>query len=303
MKKWQPISAGLRAAAVCAVSLPAIAASVAVNERRVVDSRAVIEILDTAGHVAVQGWDKAEVEVTGTLGSEADHVELTESAGHLTLRVVGKGGGMHWTMGQSGTQLSVKVPAGASLIGRLTSADLTVGGVTGNQDMQSVSGDLSLAAASDVRVRTVSGDVHVTAASTSRAISVSTVSGDATLTGGGGELSFESVSGDAHINAGTLSRVGLKSVSGDMNVSLGLTADGHLDGESVSGHITLHFTGALPPADYDASTISGDLSTCTGRKGARQGYNPSSHLAFREGAATGRVRLTTKSGDISLCNH
>ncbi len=302
MKQWQVVLTGLLATVSFTASPSATAASAVVNEHRAVDPHGVVEIVDTDGKLSVQGWDKAEVEVTGSLGSEADRLDITETAGRVTIRVVGKGGFLHWVTGSAKTQLSIKVPAGASLVGKLTSADLTVGGVAGNQEIQSVSGDLSLAAASDVRVRTVSGDVRVTAATTSHVIAVSTVSGDATLNGGSGELTFESVSGDAHVKAGTLSRVALKSVSGDMDVSMGLTADGHVDGESVSGSITLHFVGALPPADYEASTISGDLSTCTGRKGARDDHNPSSRLAFREGAATGRVRLTTKSGDIRLCN-
>jgi len=145
--------------------------------------------------------------------------------------------------------------------------------------------------------------VKLNAGPESRLIEVQTVSGDLIIDGGGGEISINSVSGDGLLRVGGVARFKVKTVSGDFNVALTLAADGRFDAESISGDLNVDFAGALPPAEYDLQTFSGDLETCSGRKGAREGFGPGNRLNFREGAGTGRVRVDTKSGDVKLCMH
>ncbi len=292
------------AAVLVTASAYGAAAVKTVSEHRAVDAAAQVELIDTAGRIEVQGWDKPELEVSGTLGAEAERLEITQNGVRSTVRVVGKGiAGIHFGWGDAvATHLVVKMPKGGSLKAQVTSTDLRIQGLLGNQELQTVSGDITTAAAAETRIRTVSGDLHLDAAPTARLTQLSTVSGDATVTGGAGEFSFQSVSGDAHLKMGLLNRVNLKSVSGDLDATLGLSGDGRLEAETVSGDVQVSFAGALPPADYEVSSLSGDLSTCQGRKATQEGYGPGSRLVFREGAATARVRIDTKSGDVTLCS-
>ena len=197
----------------------------------------------------------------------------------------------------------MQIPAHSSLTASLVSADLSVTGVLGNQELRTVSGEVRTAAGHDVRVRTVSGDVRLTAGAGSRLVEIATVSGDVTVSGGAGELEVNTVSGEGMLTVGTLTRAHVKTVSGDFSITADLAPDGRLEAESVSGDMKVIFAGALPPAVFDLQSFSGKLSTCFGQKAAREGYGPGSRprLSFQEGAGSARVRIDTKSGDVSLC--
>jgi len=81
------------------------------------------------------------------------------------------------------TDLVVKVPAASSIAVNTVSADLTVRGLRGSQRLQSVSGDVETeAAAEDVECKTVSGNVRVNGSGQRGLLTVTTVSGDASVT-------------------------------------------------------------------------------------------------------------------------
>ncbi len=295
------------AAALATLVWPAglLAATKPVDEHRPAEAAGEVEIQNVAGRVDVVGWDKPEVAVTGQIGSGVERVEVTSAGSRTTVHVVGH----EWhglSLGLSGpgageADLVVHVPARSSVTAAVVSADLSVTGVAGDQRVHSVSGDITTTAQHEVHVRTVSGDVRVTAGPESRVIEVATVSGDLAVSGGAGELSVETVSGDGTLALGMLTRAHLKTVSGDMSLSADLAADGRLEAESISGDFRVSFAGAIPPAVYDIETFSGDVSTCFGRKAAHEGFGPGSRLSFQEGAASARVRIVTKSGDVTLC--
>lgn len=68
-----------------AVAAPATRA---VNERRPADPRGTVEIVNTAGRVSVAGWERPEVEVTGTLAELVERLEFTRSGTRTRVRVV-----------------------------------------------------------------------------------------------------------------------------------------------------------------------------------------------------------------------
>jgi hypothetical protein len=298
-----PIAAFLVALAAAPVASAAPATTV--DEHRAVDPQGQIEVINVAGRIEVVGWDKPELAVTGTIGSGVEKLDISTAGTRTTVRVVTRGShGI--TLGWSATtsaeaKLVLHVPTRSSLTAQLVSSDLVVNGIAGDQDVRTVSGDVNASAQHEVRIHTVSGDVKLSAGAESRLIDIGTVSGDLHVNGGGGELTINTVSGDGTINVGATSRAHLKTVSGDFGVALGLAADGRFEAESISGDLRVDFAGALPPAEYDLQTFSGDLETCSGRKGEREGYGPSHRLNFKEGAGTARVRIDTKSGDVHLC--
>jgi hypothetical protein len=308
MTAFRPVPIPAAAAfvlALCWAAPTPAAAPRPVDEHRQVDPQGSVEIINVAGRIDVVGWDKAELAVSGTLGGGVERLDITSAGAHTTVHVVAhESHGIHlgWNpVSAEEARLVVHVPQRSSLSVQLVSADLNVSGVAGNQELQTVSGDVSAAVQHEVRVHTVSGDVRLNAGAESRLIEVSTVSGDLQLKGGGGEVTINTVSGDGVVAVGATNRVRLKTVSGDFRASLGLAPDGRLEAESISGDLAIDFAGGLPPADYDLQTFSGDLDTCTGRKGVHEGYGPGTRLEFREGAGTARVRVDTKSGDVHLC--
>jgi DUF4097 and DUF4098 domain-containing protein YvlB len=287
----------LHAVLLCATALPALAATRSVDEHQSADPAGTVEIVNVSGAVEVVGWDQAVVAVSGTIGERVERVEVTGSGARVTVRVVLPKGNFHHDEGDA--HLRVQVPRMSALEVSLVSADLRVGGVSGDQHLQTVSGDISGEAGGNLQVNTVSGDVHLEAHD-ARSTRIKTVSGDTTLTGGAGEINVESVSGDAHLMLGEMRQAHFETVSGDLNIVGALDTSGQLEATTVSGDVNVNFS-AAPDADIDVQSFSGDISNCFGPKAVEQQYGPGSRLSFRSGKGGGHVHIDTKSGDVGLC--
>jgi hypothetical protein len=281
------------------LTLPAWGATRPFTAQKPADPAGTVEVVNVAGGIEISGWDQPTVDVSGTVGDKVERVDVTGSASHTTVRVVLPSGNS-WN-GDAEAHLKIRVPQKSALEVSLVSADLRVSGVTGNQHLQTVSGDIAGDASGELQVNTVSGDVRL-ATRNSHNAQIKTVSGDVNVTGADGDIQVNTVSGDATLSLGTLSRGHFESVSGDVNVSpAALAPSGQLEATSVSGDLGVHF-GALPDADIDVQSFSGDIRNCFGPKPIQQEYGPGSRLNFRNGKGGGHVHIDTKSGDVALCN-
>src|SRR5690606_23080862 len=100
------------------------------------------------GSVAVSGWDRDEIAITGTLGDGARPLKIEGGGSDLRIKVEGGGDKEGWfswgadsRMGPS--DLEVKVPKSAALKIGVVSANVTLSGVDGaSLDVESVSGKL-----------------------------------------------------------------------------------------------------------------------------------------------------------------
>ncbi len=282
-------------------------ASRAVNERRAADPRGTVEIANTAGRVSVTGWDRPEVEVTGTLGERVERLEFTSSGGRTVVRVVLLKGSHR--SGSGDAVLDIKVPGGSSRLSASTvSADLIVRGVLGEQQLATVSGNVDADLGREASARSISGDLRLGSRSGTTRLEVSSVSGTIRVEGQvGGRVEASTVSGDASFMLGSVSEAGFETVSGDLTVALALTPDGRLEAESVSGDVRFEFLGALPPARYELQSFSGDIELCTAARasiadeGGLRLDAASRKLEFRNAAGTARVEVETMSGDVRLC--
>ena len=294
-----PRSGRLILVALAALMVPwsLVQAGRAIHESRAADPQGEVEIFNLAGKVEVEGWDRSEIEVGGTADDGVDRVDVTGSGRRTSIHVVTRSA---HTWGSGGeAHLIVHVPAKSSLTVTLVSSDFEVKGVLGDLKVQSVSGNVKGEAGGDVRLATVSGNVHMKAAA-AKSIEVRTISGDIHLSGGGGEVDINTVSGTAVLDLADLSNGRFKSISGDMTVALSLAPAGRLESESVSGDVNLKFA-AMPAAEFDVQTFSGAIKNCFGPKPAESRYGPGSRLQFMNGEGHGHVRVNTKSGDARLC--
>jgi hypothetical protein len=268
-----------------------------ISETRAADPHAVIEINGVSGRMEVTGWDKPSVDVTGTVGNDVDRVEISGDSNHVAVQVVTRSGRL-WAMDGS-AQLTVHVPAAATVSTTLVSADFHTSGVTGDLEVHTVSGNATGEVGGNLRAKTVSGDVRLKARA-AKSLRVSTVSGDIEATGGDGESEITTVSGTTKITLGLQSRAHFKSVSGDITATLGLTSDGQLNSEAVSGDMSVTLRGAAA-ADFDLETHSGTIHNCFGPKPAEPHHGPGSRLMFKNGDGNARVHIVTHSGDVSIC--
>jgi hypothetical protein len=268
-----------------------------VHEQLAVDPQGAIEIVDVAGSIALSGWDRPEIEVTGTASDEVDRVEVTTSGSRSVVRVISRSGSAHG--GGNEPRLTVHVPAKSAVMVTLVSADLALGGLQGSVKLQTVSGAVTGDVGGDLRASTVSGSVRVTAAA-AKMIEVKTVSGTIHVSGSGGEVEISTISGDATLDLESITRGRFKSISGGLTAGFALAADGRFEGESVSGNLVVKFVGT-PAAEFDVQSVSGSISNCFGPKPKEAQYGPGSRLMFKSGEGNAHVQIETKSGDVSLC--
>ncbi len=287
----------------CALALlaypwPLAHAATSVDEHRAANPQGEVEIDNVAGSIDVQGWDKPEVAVSGTIGKDVERVDVTGDSNRTSIRVV-LPRGVHWNMNDGDAHLVIRVPTNSSVYASLVSSDLKVSAVRGALDLRTVSGNISGEGGGDLRVNDVSGDIHFTAMAAKR-IEAKAISGSIVLTGGNTDIEASSVSGDVHLTLGMVSRARFKSISGGLAATLTAAADAQIDGQSVSGDIKLDFAGE-PAADFDIQTLSGDIDNCFGPKPSEPRHGPGKRLTFKTGDTSARVHLTSNSGDVRLC--
>jgi DUF4097 and DUF4098 domain-containing protein YvlB len=257
-----------------------------------------VEVSNIAGSISVDGWDRNEVRVSGTLGRNVEELIFERDGDRITVKVkVPKRGGSGIA-----SNLRVSVPQGNSIDVATVSADIDVTAVQGEQKLEAVSGDIDTEAfEADVRASTVSGDVSIKGSGKDTEISGNTVSGDVTFYRLAGEVSAESVSGDVGIDEGSFDRAQFNTVNGDIEFAATLRPGGRLSAETVNGGVDLQFEGGVS-GRFDVDTFNGDIDNCFGPKPERTSkYAPGQELSFQEGDGDARINVSTMNGDISIC--
>jgi DUF4097 and DUF4098 domain-containing protein YvlB len=98
-----------------------------------------------------------------------------------------------------------------------------------------------------------------------------------------------------------VTRVDVRSVSGDLSIVAELGDDARVYATTTSGDIELEWLGD-GAADYRLSTFSGDIYNCFGpRPPDTDNRPPGVELRFSEGGSSARVEARTHSGDIDVC--
>jgi len=287
---------GSMLALACIAALPAHAAT-PINQTRPLDARGRVEIDNLKGRVEVRGWDRPEVKLTGSLGDGVEKlsVEGDGDALHIEVKYPSR------SNRSEPTTLILQVPLRADLEIDTVSADIDVGGMASrDMSLQSVSGNITAnGAPRRAKVESVSGDARLTFNSGN--VEVNTVSGDVTLGGRlNDEVSVETVAGDVRVDTKGEKIANFRggTVSGDIQVRMGLAADGVVKMETVSGDLLL-----LVPRDLSAQvsgeSFSGDLKA-PGAKVKREEFGPGSSFRAGYGAGKGQIRLESFSGDAEL---
>lgn len=266
-----------------------------INETHPLAADGKLSVSNTAGTIVVRGWDRNEVAITGTLGDDAEKLDISGDAKTLTV-VVRYPSNLHGNIDE--TQLELRVPARTRLTVDAVSADVRVSDISGPVEAKSVSGDVELTVGSgEITASTVSGDLNVRAPAFKT--SLNSVSGDLTASGLRGTLSADTVSGNLSLDGGTFRSLKLQSVSGDLDLKLGLESDAKLSAETLSGDIGLKLTTA-PDAKLTMKTFSGDL-----HNGYASGHDddddePRHNLSATLGGGHGSINLHSFSGDVEI---
>ncbi len=257
-----------------------------------------VQVSNISGEITVQGWKRDSVEVTGTMGRNVEELILERDGDKILVKVkVPRNGGRGID-----SDLHINVPQNSSLNVGTVSADIDVSDVNGEQSLHTVSGDVTTEhAGGEMKAESVSGDVEVSGDGADGDIYASTVSGDVTLFRVGGEVKAEAVSGDVIVDEGSFSRARLETVTGEVTFHAELQDGGKLDIDSVNGDVDIEFSGEVS-GKFSIETFNGNIRNCFGPKAERTSkYAPGLELEFEVGNGSGRAKISTLNGDISIC--
>jgi hypothetical protein len=276
------------------------AAGVPVDKRIAAEPGGTVAISNVAGSLTIEGWDRGEVHVSGTMGDNVERVDVTRDGARTVVRVVLPRGA---SMRSGAADLVVRMPAASALEVSAVSADVDSRRIAGAQRINAVSGAVEVQEPSGpVEIKTVSGDIALRGGDRGGALRLTTVSGDVRADGIGGEVEATSVSGDLVLALGVLRALRVRSTSGDVDLRAVPARGARLEVESVSGDLDLALR-APGGLEVDAESFSGDIGTCYGARGtANSAYGPGKSLRGTRGAGEARLRLKTMSGDIQVCD-
>jgi len=288
MRTLSPLCAAL-------LLVPALAlADTRVDERHNVAAGGRIELSNVAGKVTVRGWDRNDVQLTGTL---SDGLQLRQEKSANRVR---------WEIeyprrsNNGGATLTLNVPRSVELLLSTVSADQDISGVDVRRlQADTVSGNLAAAGRSgDSVLNTVSG--NVTARLQTPRLDVNTVSGRIEAGGGvSGEIGAQTVSGRVGVDAGRIQRLVVETVSGGIDLSASaLAPGGRINVESVSASVSLRLPRTVS-AQLSVNSFSGSINSDAG-KVERPRYGPGSSLDARLGSGDGDIRVQSHSGSVQV---
>ncbi len=278
-----------------ALLLPALAlADTRVDERHTLASGGRIELSNVAGKVTVRGWDRNEVQLTGSLG---DGLQLRQEKSANRVRWEVEYPRRH----TNGTAtLVLNVPRASELLLSTVSADQDISGIDVRRlQADTVSGNLNAAGRSgDSKLNTVSGNV-VAKLQTPR-LDVNTVSGRIEAGGGvSGDIGAQTVSGRVGVDAGRIQRLAVETVSGGIDLSTsGLAPGGRINVESVSASVNLRLPVKVS-AQLSVNSFAGSINSDAGTV-ERPRYGPGSSLDTKLGGGDGDIRIQSHSGSVRV---
>jgi len=260
------------------------AASAATSVDRSLDApgEPTVSVSAPCGAIRISGSDRATVRVSGTVGDgQAFEAKIVD--GRVTVHAAEDPA----ARAKECVDLTLEVPAGASLVLEGVSTSFTVEGIRADVDVETVSGEVTIAGARTVEAETMSSAIHVTGAA--QRLELESVSGNVSAEGAGGTVHMTSVSGSIELlGSSPLTDTELTTVSGTITFRGALAPAGRLEASTHSGSLRMSL-----PADTDArlsqNTFSGQIHNAFGTDG---------ELVL--GAGKGRIELSTFSGDVDV---
>ncbi len=273
-----------------------------VNETHPAKPDGEVRIDNLAGTVKIAGWDKNEVRVSGSLGSQVEKLEITDDASGISIRVI-----LPHQSNSRGcdecADLQIQVPKASRVEVSTVSADVEASDLTGPQQLGTVSGGVVLNSSSGhIDIRTVSGDATVMGSAKNAQVEANSVSGTVRVANVDGSADVETVSGDAKLSGSRLTNVKMSATSGNLTFQGTLVKGGNYDFNNVSGDMELA-VGNSPNARFDVSSFTGDIDNSFGPKPTRVSkYSPGMELHFTNGTPDATISAHTMSGDVRIQN-
>ena len=256
-----------------------------------------VEIHNTRGEISISGWDKSQVSVKGTLDDLAESF-VFETTGSKTIVKVKLPRNTNFRS-RDGSKLTINVPKGAKVSFSGVATDLKINTIMKGVDINSVSGDVTL---SDIKGRTyinnVSGELSLN--NIEGSLEVSTVSGDVKAKVNSNKIVLSGVSAELNIETNQIDSATVSTVSGDAFITGALNSSGEVKMSSVSAEAVFFVRGELNATVAIETAPGGDIVNQYSEDKPKTSFINSQNLQFTSGDGTGAVRMTTVSGEVGI---
>jgi DUF4097 and DUF4098 domain-containing protein YvlB len=286
--------------AIAAIMLLTIAtaaeAGVVVDKTLDVKPDGIVRIENVRGRIDVQGWNRDQVQVVGTLDDSARSLTFETAGAATTVRVEMP---EHFGHGD-GSNLVIHVPEKSRVQVDVVSAELHLTDLQGDVDAKTVSGGIEATdVAGRVELATVSGKIHVDRGN--GPMTFSSVSGNIRADVATNRLRISTVSGTADVTSSTaVDELTMHSVSGDLKIGTKVADGARIEGSTTSGDIRLAINrdaGAV--VEMHASAGGGIRNTLT-KDPPNRNIAGAETLDLTLGNGRASIELTTVSGDLEL---
>ncbi len=265
-----------------------------INETRPLNGSATLSVSNISGSVKLTGWNRDEVQVTGTLGKGAEELRISGDASRMDIEVVLP----RHSRNVKPTQLVISLPRTCRLDVSTVSADIDLNDFDGDIELQSVSGDITAVCRSGgAEISSVSGEVSL--ACDSDNTEVETVSGDVRIRGVHGKLSGNTVSGDFLVEGGTFTSITAETVSGNLQFDGALDSNARAEVNTHSGDVVFLLDGLSLACSVE--TFSGKITNEFGLNGISDEYSKGTvRWEAPAGSGNGELEINTFSGNVVL---
>ncbi|QQX81390.1 DUF4097 family beta strand repeat protein [Shewanella sp. KX20019] len=298
------------------VSQTALAAT-AVDQSQQIQGSPKVSVNVQRGDIVFKSWDKNEISVKGELDELSEGLTFTVKGSHVVIE--DKMPRQYNSNNKDGSQLTIMLPRQIKLQAEAVSANFRIDAFTGKMDISSVSGDIKANQLKDkVMLHTVSGDIssrelagkimletvsgEIKDTDSSGKVGYRLVSGELTANTTATQVAVELVSGDATVALANIDSLSIKTVSGDIDLSIASLKDKAKLG-SVSGNIDIHFINEINVSfDINGGPGGSITNNLSGDKVSKEQYSPQTYLKFQAGDGSADLNASTISGDIKLSN-
>jgi len=266
-----------------------------VNRSAPLEQESRVTIENTRGKIQVIGWEKAEIQVLGTLDDLAKKLafDVRKDRAHIEVempRRVEEG---------EGSNLTIYVPFQAKVLLQDVSSEIRLENVKGGGWLKAVSGDFHvMETEGDMKLDTVSGNIFLT--NHLGKLEIESISGNVQGSTKSRFVEAKSISGNIDIESPSIEAVEISSISGDLILQGPFEKRANVYLKTVSGDVSVTMVGPVSADVKITSQARSDMALDFEKSGIGLIELRGKKLEQTIGGGDGRLRITTVTGQVDL---
>jgi hypothetical protein len=266
-----------------------------VNQSLSVEAKGTVFVKIPRGLVTIQGWDKPEVMVQGELDDTTKRL-LFETKKDKTFIKLDTQGQQHWG---DASVINIFMPKQLQLHFKGIDTSFTITNLNNLIEGKSINGNLVVKNShGKIKLSVVSGDIQVV--KSSGFTKVESVSGRVDFSGDFEQAYLKSMSGDIIADISGTSKLTIKNVSGDTQISGLVQNNAELKLSSVSGDILYKASDMLNAQCEVVSQFGGDIENELTNDLPIEGNLHKKTLSFISGDGSGKLSMNTINGSVVI---